>query len=1006
MTFSYRIPALLCIAAGLASSCNDDIVCVFTTGCQGGGSGALSEETATLPEDGLWIVDGPPEVVSVFPSGNENPETTPIVVRFTESMNPDTLDGAVEIVPLFGGIPDQPLSGVAEVLVGDGRVLVLLPGPLLEGDFLVRVGAAKARATDLTGQVLAEAAGAQLGQFTVSPNPPEEPRLVASYPADLDQDQAQTSEIVVVFDREIQDDTVDDASFVVKVDGADPASDPPPVPLVVDSDVEPRVFRYRSADPDGAAIPFGPDIEVEVTLSPAGAPILDEDGDDPLARTTFQFTTAEIGAPLGGTILSAPPDAIGLANLTDLDPQELQIEVELDSADTGDFVDTFIVGKNVNANGPELIAIQRSVQLVGTPPILVTTLTRETLAIQLSEDPADVRFADDALAFAFRSRRGNVVTPLRVLDVDLDRLGIQDPVLDTTAPTISEFLLIPDGSLNLFRSDQRDIVIAGDASELLRSVEITTPTGDNGPLPPVIGSDSSGLFLAAPVPAGVLVNPTTTFTAVAFDAALNPSTPVEATFVQQGGVGPTPFAPGDPLMIDVFDAGTLAPLTGALVLVHSDAGDGMNYPFHVSGTTFTDGKVTLTSAGAPSTGAIVTVVLAGYDLFTFHGVTAQRVSIPLQRVGNPVSSNAVGRVVSEDAGVIAFYEGLQGRLDDSRRPPELARGFEGSSCTAGATLSCPYGREPIFANRLGARSVVAGDFLQDTSFNSVFLVQAFALAAPLGPSPPSGDDPRDIDVPFLLTDNTLPEEEKVFDLPDVVLSATGLSGIDLANLDDDPATTGDPRIDVEALVPGIGGAVQVGMGLAYGPPGATSWDVRSAAPGAVSAAGSLGSDGVVDSDLLLRMELRDDDDNVTGVRPRQTVLEGLPANPVLVPADVPVLVSPPPGGSTGGDEFTLVFPNTIEDLAAEPGLYRVDLEDPAGRGWTLWRPDTAGSENVRVRVPDPGDAGATGLASGNISVRISAFAWPTFNPRRFLWSDVEREHDLFARAASVTLTKP
>ena len=195
------------------------------------------------------------------------------------------------------------------------------------------------------------------------------------------------------------------------------------------------------------------------------------------------------------------------------------------------------------------------------------------------------------------------------------------------------------------------------------------------------------------------------------------------------------------------------------------------------------------------------------------------------------------------------------------------------------------------------------------------------------------------------------------------------------------------------------------LGLAYANP-PNRWQVRSAAPGSVSAAGSLGADGVVDDDLLLRLELRDLTQNVAGRRPRQTVLEALPPNPELVPPAVPVLISPPPGGPTGGTEFTLVFPDTIVDAVAQPGLYRVDLEDTAGRAWTLWRPDKAGLTNVQVRVPDPADAGGTGLATGNLSVRISAFAWPTLDITRFLWSDVEREHDLFARAAPVTLTKP
>ena len=42
-------------------------------------------------------------------------------------------------------------------------------------------------------------------------------------------------------------------------------------------------------------------------------------------------------------------------------------------------------------------------------------------------------------------------------------------------------------------------------------------------------------------------------------------------------------------------------------------------------------------------------------------------------------------------------------------------------------------------------------------------------------------------------------------------------------------------------------------------------------------------------------------------------------------------------------------------------------------------------------------ASATPLADGAISCVLSSFAWASFDPVRFLWTDIEREHDLAMR---------
>ena len=80
------------------SGCGDDVTCIFTTGCQGGGTGGLGENEASLPVDGQWIVDGKPALTDLFPSGTQNPAGTPVVLVFSESIQPESLEGAIEIV--------------------------------------------------------------------------------------------------------------------------------------------------------------------------------------------------------------------------------------------------------------------------------------------------------------------------------------------------------------------------------------------------------------------------------------------------------------------------------------------------------------------------------------------------------------------------------------------------------------------------------------------------------------------------------------------------------------------------------------------------------------------------------------------------------------------------------------------------------------------------------------------------------------------------------------------
>ncbi|MEW6071937.1 MAG: Ig-like domain-containing protein [Planctomycetota bacterium] len=1000
----------LALALALATaSCDGNVACVFADGCVGGGGSDAGAE-AVLPEDGEWIQDAPPSVVDVFPSGGTAASTTPVVVTFSESMNPDTVLGAVVLIPVQNGVDGQPVPGVTQALVGEGRVLVLLPSTLgVVDEYHVRI-AAEAAATDLTGQELEEAPGSTLDSFSVATEDPSTPALVTTWPAGGAAGQGETGEVVVFFDRRMDAATIDGDSFDVLVNGGQPPHDPPPAALSIDLGGFPvtdaRVFRWRSVDAAEVAASLGLSATVKIVLSPAGHEIQDPDG-EALPATSATYTTTEIGTPLAANLLSSPSDAIGLANLTAGDPEELLVQIDLSAGAAEDKLDLFLFGKTLDEE-PLLVALSRSITLAGTPPILTAYYTLADADLLRGADPIAPRFADGAVALAFRMRRVREVTPLRVLDADPAAGGIQDVILDTVPPAIEE-LLHSGGATDFQRSDLRDVVLSGKASELLRSVEVTTDAGSNGSLAPVVGSDEAGFFVAAPVRVGTLDGGTTAYSAVAYDAALNPSPAVTGTFTQLGLVGPGTFVAGEPLAVQAFDATTLAPLAGALVVIHGDDGDGVGYPFVASGTTGAAGEIEIASYGGGAT--ILSVDLAGYDLFTFHGVTSNRISVPLVPVGTAPAAFVEGTTATDDDLASLTLTLVNAKAGDSRRAEAASPWFDGESCfndPFAGQVSCPFGPEPIHTGRLGAVAWLAGSFLQlETTFSVTGLIQAFDLSLPRPPAAAGESDPVELWISHVFVDPGAPLDEVPLEIDPVQLLATATTGIDLGDLVDDPETTGAPWISVETLSPGLPGVIPVGLGVAFDQ-GGTTWNVRSAHPGAVGEGGTYGSRGAVDTDFFLRAEIRDSAGNRAGQRPRLSALDSLPVSHVLAPLGVPQITSPAPGGSSGPPGYGVAFDDTVADLRAESALYRVLLADQVGRRWTLWHPDipdAAGPEIV-VRVPDLAEGGGSGLADGAIAATVSAFGWPALDLSDFLWSDVLREHDLFAHSAPVTYTQP
>lgn len=983
----------------LAAACEDNVGCVFVNGCSG--DPPLPPNEALQPVTGEWIASAVPEVLASFPTGTGHPGTTPVVLVFSETIQIESVAGAFELVR-EGSV--QPIPA-AQALVSEGRVLVLLPStttPLAAGTYLVLL-AEDAVVIDLTGQALDLEAGAEVGRFTVVADPVEEPQLVTTFPEDGAEDQGESLELVAVFDRPLDAATVTPLAFDVRVGGANPVPDPAAQPLRVGTAPgipDTRVFVYQRLDPDGLPLPFGRSATVELRLSPAGSELADADGDE-LEATTVSFETLAFAPPLGASLLSDPFDAIGLANLTDGNPEELMVEVELDMAQPNDSLDLYLFGlQRRDDEDPPLIALLRTKRLTGTAPIQSTIFTREEINLQLSAAPADVRFEDGPLTFAFALRRGSASSPLVVLDLDDAPETILDPELDITAPVLASWAGL--GGTSEFRSELRDLSLAGQANERVRGVEVSTSLGGNGSMPPVAGADEDGFFLAAPVPLGRLDGGATTFSAVLRDRAQNPTAALSGEYRQRGGLGPGAFTPGQTLEVLVYAGDTLEVVPGARVLVHSDLGNGVDYPFFVATNTGPDGRAMVATPGNPAVGAILTVVQPGFDLFTLHGVPVTRLSVPLEPSGQ-TPSLATGRAATSDSGALAIA-GLDRRFDDSRRGAQAPRGFRGMACSlANDVLFCDYEGAPFPPRELGARSFYAGDFAQtEAGFSAADVLQAFALTLPLPPASPGAEQEAELEVLGLLAAG--PSSDAAQAVPPFRFRLPAASGL-VPPFEDDLETSGILFAGLETLVPGLPSAIAVGPAVSF-ELAADLWTVLGAYPGAISPAGSLGSAGSVDTDPFVRVELIDGLGSACGVRPRlSTIAAGGPL-PEFLALQAPLVTAPVPGSMTGGQAFDLSFVHAIGDARSEGGLYRVELVDAAQRRWILWRFDPAGAADVAVRVVDVADGGLVGLADGTLSATVAAYAWNGFDATDLLWSDVERRFELFARAAPVQFQKP
>jgi hypothetical protein len=324
-----------------------------------------------------------------------------------------------------------------------------------------------------------------------------------------------------------------------------------------------------------------------------------------------------------------------------------------------------------------------------------------------------------------------------------------------------------------------------------------------------------------------------------------------------------------------------------------------------------------------------------------------------------------------------------------------------ATCTGAAdTFECPFGPISIHPNRIGAQSAITVLVPPNIfTYSALTYLKTAVLSLPQFPVLPGSAGVSALPIPFLLDAGNLDPEERPIDVPQHSLSTANW-----------PLLAGDPEISVEATSPGFHGTVAVGQGVAFSDTPPDAWFVRAAYPGDADGIvdfpgdllGSLVTQGTIDADLFIGVEVTDIAGNRGGSRPRlsMTTLSLTPPAAPALPAN-PIAPNP-------GQGFDLSFPDVLPDAVSAPGsgIYRVVLQDSLNRAWTIYLPDPrdAAGPDVVVHLPDL--AGLFPLASGNVDCRISAWSWPTFDIAQFLWTDIEREHDLSVHAAVQSFTLP
>ena len=324
----------------------------------------------------------------------------------------------------------------------------------------------------------------------------------------------------------------------------------------------------------------------------------------------------------------------------------------------------------------------------------------------------------------------------------------------------------------------------------------------------------------------------------------------------------------------------------------------------------------------------------------------------------------------------------------------------------GLPLACPFGPESLRVGRFGAQTAIAGSFSQlEENFSPTELLRAVEFQVPVLPVQEGETLLDDVSIASLVSEPDFPAEDLPVALAALAADLGLAAGIDAGTLIDDDAFLGAPEVWMDARLPGLDAPALVGLGLAYvDDVNPESFTLRAAYGGTFPE--YLSDFGSPEALVSVAFEVTDADGDRSRVRLRLDQLSSF-ANTLFAPP-VPQVLAPAADATLGGAEFSVTLDNSLLDgvfATGDNGFYRVTVRDSAGRGWVVVRPDQPDAQaQVDLHLPDL--AGATGLASGPLTIDAEALAWDGLDLTSFSFSDLQLLDVFRASAGTRSVTLP
>jgi len=879
---------------------------------KGGGQGV--ESTIAAPKVGDISLSGQATVGVVAPLGSGWHVTTPVVVFFSEALNPGSVyDATLKIERIYlreknltgsgttgGNTPPPKVKCLVDV-VGQGRVVLLRPqAPLLPKVTYEIVMDSGVR--DLDGTVVR--GSGTLGSFTPSAGTTEKAKVVAVFPPPDTRDFLREGKVLVFLDGPATASTVTTSSFYVRKESTNTAvGGSISYPLTGLAGADTRVLQFTPTYTLDASTQYG--LVLKETIEAGGQP-LDPGKNDPYSKfTTMAWRMPDevkVGNPVSGF-----PDAVNITNLSTL---RLDVVLPADTA-AGDVVEARVYGGDPRTSGSgDLRYVQRSATAAGGTQTLQVdfTGTLGTEAAPLLED--------GSLTLAARIVRAGKPGGWMI------KTGV---IQDLKRPEVL-FFGPPHGAdeKTTFVTNLQLVSLFGKASEKLGKAELNASGGND-----LFSSDSKGFFFLKPLDIGRNASGVS-FTLNVTDEAGNLNQAAVSGTIHQRGVLTGSISPAGTLTVEAWDLATFDPIQDATVLIEEGA-PARPPSGRRTARTGADGRAVFT--GLTGSRYTVTIVASGYHLASVVDTRASFVSLPLESMTSQAAALS-GKILPSPASGQTAWVGCNALAD--REEGSMVVTSSGDPGTIPATPMLP--RRPVVVTAcVGAFPATANPTL--AAFGSS-QVKSSGLTTLV--SPPSLDvEPQGSLKPSILTTPPLATNYGASYSKDL----TG-KGIDTTSL-----ASGFPRVAVTASLGGIPGCVLFGAGFTSG--SMNNLAVNGQFSSLVSAFSGLSP--LVWSSL----EARDTEGN--RARHRELFLDytlgTLAGLPFAFPS-VPAVTAP--STSTGPPQIQ--WEDHLDPTGGYSAMHLVKVQDGNGRKWTLWVPDRDGTGTDTLQLPDLAASSVTGLA--------------------------------------------